>query len=332
MTFTLKEIADIVGGSIEGNSSKSINGIGTLDSANSNQISYAVSTKYKDSLKSSNAGAFIINKDLKYLCLNDSIIVDNVYLAYSILTHKFKVNQNIQNLSYDQQLIYPNSYIAANSLIGLNVMIGTKSTIGANCVIEDNVKVGSNTLIESNVIIQKGCQIGDNCVISPGAVIGSEGFGNARDANQKWSAIAHLGNVLIGDNVSIGANTTIDRGTISDTEIHNGVKIDNLIHIAHNVVIGEDTAIAAKTGIAGTTIIGKRCMIGGAVGIVGHLKITDDVVINATSTVNRDITKSGVYTGFVPLMLHSEWKKVGIWLTKLDKIATFMKIKLKNIR
>jgi UDP-3-O-[3-hydroxymyristoyl] glucosamine N-acyltransferase len=332
MILTLKEIAAIVGGSIEGNSSKPINGIGTLDSATSNQISYAVSSKYKDSLKNSSAGAFIINKDLKRFCLNDSIIVDNVYVAYSILTHKFKVNQNIKNLSSDQQLIYPNSNIAANSLIGLNVIIGTKSSIGANCVIEDNVKIGSNTLIESNVIIQKGCQIGNNCVISPGAVIGSEGFGNARDTNQKWSAIGHLGNVFIGDNVSIGANTTIDRGTISDTEIHNGVKIDNLIHIAHNVIIGEDTAIAAKTGIAGTTIIGKRCMIGGAVGIVGHLKITDDVVINATSTVNRDITKPGVYTGFVPLMLHSEWKKVGIWLTKLDKIATFMKIKLKNIR
>jgi UDP-3-O-[3-hydroxymyristoyl] glucosamine N-acyltransferase len=332
MTLTLKEIADIVGGSIEGDSSKSISGIGALDSSNSSQISYAVSIKYKDSLKNSNAGAFIINNGLKRFCNNDSIIVDNVYLAYSIVSHRFKVNQNIHHLNYDQQLIYPNSIIAASSLIGSNVMIGTKSIIGANCVIEDNVRIGSNTLIESNVIIQKGCQIGNNCVISPGAVIGSEGFGNARDSDKKWHTIAHLGNVVIGDNVSIGANTTIDRGTISDTEIHNGVKIDNLIHIAHNVIIGEDTAIAAKTGIAGTTIIGKRCLIGGAVGIVGHLKVADDVVINATSTVNRDITKPGVYTGFVPLMLHSEWKKVGIWLTKLDKIATFMKIKLKNIR
>ena len=108
--------------------------------------------------------------------------------------------------------------------------------------------------------------------------------------------------------------------------------IRDSIHIAHNVVIGEDTAIAAKTGIAGSTTIGKRCMIGGAVGIVGHLKITDDVVINATSTVNRDIVKPGIYTGIMPIMPHSEWKKVGIWLTKLDKIASFMKIKLKNIR
>ena len=332
MVLTLKEIADLVGGSIEGDSSVLIQGIGALDSANSNQISYAVNEKYKDSLKNSNAGAFIINKSLKKFCQRNIVLVENVYLAYSILSHKFKFTQNIENFQYGCQLSYPNSKIAASSLIGKNVKIGKGSIIGVNCVIEDNVIIGSNSKIEQNVSIQRGCQIGSNCVISPGAVIGSEGFGNARDADKKWSPIAHLGNVLIGDNVSVGANTTIDRGTISHTEIHDGVKIDNLIHIAHNVIIGEDTAIAAKTGIAGTTVIGKRCMIGGAVGIVGHLKITDDVVINATSTVNRNITKPGVYTGFVPLMLHSEWKKVGIWLKKLDKIATFMKIKLKDIR
>jgi UDP-3-O-[3-hydroxymyristoyl] glucosamine N-acyltransferase len=332
MILTLKEIAEIVGGSIHGDSSISIQGIGTLDSANSNQIAYAVNEKYIDSIKNSSAGAFITSKNLKKYCCSDVILVDNVYLAYSILTHKFKVNQQTDNFKYGSQLNYPGSNISQSSLIGKNVTIGENSTISANCVIEDNVSIGPNSIIEANVTIQKGCQIGSNCVISPGTVIGSEGFGNARNSKKKWKPIAHLGNVLIGNNVSIGANTTIDRGTILDTEIHDGVKIDNLIHIAHNVIIGEDTAIAAKTGIAGTTVIGKRCMIGGAVGIVGHLKITDDVVINATSTVNRDITRPGIYTGFVPLMLHSEWKKVSIWLTKLDKIATFMKIKLKNIR
>ena len=61
MVLTLKEIADLVGGSIEGDFSKSIQGIGTLDSANSSQISYAVNEKYKDSLKNSNAGAFILS-------------------------------------------------------------------------------------------------------------------------------------------------------------------------------------------------------------------------------------------------------------------------------
>jgi UDP-3-O-[3-hydroxymyristoyl] glucosamine N-acyltransferase len=334
MKLSLEEIAKLIGASVHGEPSKEILGINTLANANSEQISYAVSKKYKKSLVNSNAGAIIVDKNLIEPCPTNALLVENVYIAYSILTHKFKDNQNIDNFQSEAKVInlYSKVNIAPGCIIGKNVAIGENSSIGANCVIEDNVNIGKYSIIESNVTIQKGSQIGKYCVISPGVIIGSEGFGNARDKNNKWNAIAHLGNVIIGDNVSIGANTTIDRGSIENTEIHDGVKIDNLVHIAHNVIIGEDTAIAATTGIAGTTIIGKRCMIGGMVGIVGHLTITDDVIVNATSTVNRNITKPGVYTGFVPLMLHSEWKKVGIWLTKLDKIANLLKIKLKNIK
>jgi len=334
MKITLEEIAKLIGASVYGDSSKEILGINTLTNANSGQISYAVSKKYKDLLINSSAGAIIVDESLKEHCSTNILLVENVYLAYSILTHKFKYLQNINHLQSGLEVInsFTDVEISPTCIIGNNVNIGQNSSIGANCVIEDNVNIGKNSRIESNVTIQKGSQIGKNCVILPGAIIGSEGFGNARDEKNKWNAIAHLGNVVIGDDVSIGANTTIDRGSIDNTEIHNGVKIDNLVHIAHNVVIGEDTAIAATTGIAGTTTIGKRCMIGGMVGIVGHLTITDDVIVNATSTVNRDITKPGVYTGFVPLMLHSEWKKVGIWLTKLDKIVILLKIKLKDIK
>ena len=331
MKLTLQEIANLIDGSIEGDSSKEIYGLNSLVNADFNEISYAVSEKYKEAMISSEAGAIIVNERLKDHCKTNAIIVTNVYLAYSLLSHKFKQSQDINDLRCGNDVNYPNTQIASSSLIGNNVNIGPHTAIHHNCVIEDNTSIGEGCLIESNVTIQQGSVIGDNCIISPGVVIGSEGFGNARN-NKKWSSIAHLGNVSIGNNVSIGANTTIDRGSISNTEIHDGVKIDNLIHIAHNVVIGEDTAIAAKTGIAGSTKIGKRCMIGGAVGIVGHLNIADDVVINATSTVNRNISKPGVYTGFMPIMLHSEWKKVGMWLSKLDKIASFLKIKLKNIR
>ena len=334
MKLTLKEIAILIDATILGDSSKEILGVNTLTDANSDHISYAVSKKYKELLINSNAGAVIIDESLKDQCSTNVLLVKNVYLAYSILTHKFKYSQNINDLNLGSKVIhsFTDVDISPSCVIGKNVSIGRNSSVGANCVIEDNVSIGKNSRIESNVTIQNGSQIGKDCVILPGAIIGSEGFGNARDTNNKWYAIAHLGNVIIGDNVCIGANTTIDRGSINNTEIHNGVKIDNLVHIAHNVIIGEDTAIAATTGIAGTTIIGKRCMIGGMVGIVGHITITDDVIVNATSTVNRSITKPGVYTGFVPLMLHSEWKKVGIWLTKLDKIAKLLKIKLKNIK
>ncbi len=337
MNISLEKIAQIIDASLEGDPSKVINGINTLEEAKNNQISYALSKKYLEALTLTNAGAIILEKSLKKYCPSNVLIVDNTYLAFSKLTHYFKEYQS--QLSNDAIQINIDSahkitgvLISSSCFIGNNVKIGKNTIIDPNCVIEDGVNIGEDSYISANVVIQKNCKIGKNCIISPGVIIGSEGFGNARTDSKEWMSIAHLGSVLIGDNVSIGANTTVDRGTISDTVIHNGVKIDNLVHIAHNVSIGENTAIAAKTGIAGTTTIGKRCMIGGMVGIVGHLSITDDVVVNATSTVNRSISKPGIYTGFVPLMPHSEWKKVGMWISKLDKIVIYLKIKLKNIK
>ncbi|CAC9547879.1 UDP-3-O-[3-hydroxymyristoyl] glucosamine N-acyltransferase (EC 2.3.1.191) [uncultured Gammaproteobacteria bacterium] len=192
--------------------------------------------------------------------------------------------------------------------------------------------IGNNCSIGSNVSILQGSVIGSNVIIASGVVIGSEGFGNARDVNKHWHTIAHLGNVVIDDDVNIGANTTIDRGTLENTHIHRGVRLDNLIQVAHNVIIGEDSAIAASCAIAGSATIGKRCMIGGMAGIIGHINICDDVIINAKSVVNKSITVPGMYTGIMPLMPHKKWQIVSIWLTKLDKITRYLNIKLKNLK
>jgi UDP-3-O-[3-hydroxymyristoyl] glucosamine N-acyltransferase len=104
------------------------------------------------------------------------------------------------------------------------------------------------------------------------------------------------------------------------------------VHIAHNVIIGQDCAIAGCTGIAGSTTLGKRCLIGGGVGILGHLKICDDTTINATTTVYKSITSPKTYTGIMPIMIHKQWQNVSLWLIKLDKIANYLNIKLKNLK
>ena len=337
MNLSLEKIAQLINATLVGDSTTEINGISTLRDANTNQISYAVSEKYINPLTNTKAGAVILPKKLKEHCPTNALIVDDAYLAFAKITHQFKhynfpVNNSSSIAIIDSSASVEDVTIGPGCVIGRNVCIGKNTIIGPNCVIEDEVSIGKNSYIGANVTIQRECQLGKRCTVLPGVVIGSEGFGNALDEQKNWHSIAHLGRVCIGDDVSIGANTTIDRGTIDDTVIHNGVKIDNLVQIAHNVIIGENTAIAAKTGIAGTTTIGKRCMIGGMVGIVGHLTITDDVIVNATSTVDISITKPGIYTGFFPLMTHSDWKKVGIWLTKLDKITKFLNIKLKNLK
>ncbi|MBT4747443.1 MAG: UDP-3-O-(3-hydroxymyristoyl)glucosamine N-acyltransferase [Candidatus Thioglobus sp.] len=328
---TLGEIAKLVNAELVGDGELKITSLASIDCAKSDQLSYVVSEKYQEQLSSTQASAVIISKSLQKHCNTSAIIVKDVYLAFAQITHLFKPKV-IHISGIHSSADTHNATIAPNCCIGKNTSLGINTIIGANTIIEDNSSIGDNCIIGSNVSILQGSTIGNNTVIESGAVIGSEGFGNARDKHKHWHSIAHLGNVIIGDRVNIGANTTIDRGTLEDTHIHQGVRLDNLVHIAHNVIIGEDTAIAACTGIAGSTQIGKRCMIGGMVGVVGHLSICDDVIVNAKSTIDKNITVAGMYTGIMPLMPHKKWQIIGVWLTKLDKITQYLNIKLSHLK
>ena len=312
----LSYIAKILGVEFLGNPNQELIGISSLGNLNNKKICIVSEKKYiSESLSS--AGAIVCSRDIVNQINNKNILLsDNPKLLFAELSHLFK--PNISNPVYDSDL---------NIFLGENVSIGQNFTTGAGVIIEDSVIIGNNVSISHNVVIHHGVKIGDNVVIGSGSVIGSEGFGNVIDSNKKWNHISHLGSVRIGSNVRLGSNCSIDRGTIDDTIINNGVIIDNLVHIAHNVIIGEDTAIAAKVGIAGSCNIGKRNMIGGMVGIVDHIKTADDVIISATSTVNKDLKEPGVYTGIMPISKHSNWKRIAFWITKLDKIAKLLKIK-----
>jgi UDP-3-O-[3-hydroxymyristoyl] glucosamine N-acyltransferase len=103
--------------------------------------------------------------------------------------------------------------------------------------------------------------------------------------------------------------------------MEDGVKLDNQIQIGHNVCIGAHTAIAACTGISGSTVIGKRCMIGGGVGMNGHLKIADDVVITGMSMVTHSLRSSGVYSSGLPVDDNRRWQRNVARFRHLDTLA-----------
>jgi len=308
----LIELSKHLNVSFQGDPNKEIEGLTSLQEPDSKKICYVSNKKFiNNNLK--NAGAVLCPEELVQFIPNKNIIFSN---ATKI------VFAEITNLFASKYLpINPKIYKEKNVKIGLNLLHGH------NVVIEDSAVLGENVTLSHNVVIHKGVKIGNNVSIGSGTVIGSEGFGNVLNSDGSWNHITHHGSVIIGNNVSIGSNCSIDRGTLGNTILNNGVIIDNQVHIAHNVEIGENTAIAAKVGIAGSCNIGKRNMIGGMVGIVDHIKTADDVIISATSTVNKDIKESGTYTGIMPIVNHLKWKRIALWVTKLDKIANFLNLK-----
>jgi len=326
--LNLEEISKILKAELIGNSKLIIDSISSINNIKDRTI-----------VLISNPKLLEINHDLEVVYLVDKknrkllpkkgnyILVENPNLAFAKLTKIFNVKgfSNLKKIADSYSLLNVSS--AADIFIGENVSFGKNCFLGVNVTIEDNVVIGDNVYLANNVIIGRNCTIGNDVIIDSGTIIGSEGFGNVRDNGSKWHHVVHSGSVEIMNNVSIGANCCIDRGTLDKTIISNGVIIDNLVHIAHNVHIGEDSAIAAKVGIAGSCIIGKRNMIGGMVGIIDHIKTADDVIISATSTVNKDLKEPGIYTGIMPISKHALWKRIALWITKLDKIAQFLKLK-----
>ncbi len=187
--------------------------------------------------------------------------------------------------------------IGPYSVVGENCTIGEKTVIDAHCTIEKDSTVGRECRIHSRATLCRTTICGDRVIVEAGAVVGSEGFGNAREDGE-WIRIPSLGNVILEDDVWIGANTTIDRGALGPTHIMRGTRLDNLIHIAHNVKIGENCAMAAQVGVSGSTEFGARAIVGGQAGFVGHIKIGSDSFVGAKAGVSKDVESGGKVTGY----------------------------------
>jgi UDP-3-O-[3-hydroxymyristoyl] glucosamine N-acyltransferase len=325
-SYTLSEIAKLLGAKLQGNPECKINGIAALDRAQEGQISFLSNAQLRSHLATTQASAIILAPKEAEFYSKNALIMDNPYLGYAkvaaLFQPKLTAKSGVHKTAVvgDHCQIASSASIGANVVIGDRVVIGEKTIVGHGCVIADDTTIGIDCCLWPRVAIYPGVHIANRVLIHSGVVIGSDGFGMAND-NGVWQKIPQLGSVDIGDDVEIGANTTIDRGALDNTVIEQGVKLDNQIQIAHNVHIGAHTAIAACTAIAGSTKIGKYCMIGGGASIVGHIEIVDKVILVGTAVVEKSITEPGVYGSGTGILPFRELKKSIIRFRQLDDIA-----------
>ena len=304
MKFSVNQISALLNGKIEGNGEIIISGLGKIQDAIANELTFLSNPKYEQFIYSTNAGAVMVNQDFKpEKPLKTTLIrVENPYASFTTLLEEYHKAVTFSKSGVEEpSFIGKNSttgnniYRGAFSYIGENVTIGKNTKIYPNAFIGDNCKIGDNTLIYSGAKIYEGTIIGNNCTVHSGAVLGSDGFGFAPQDDGTYKAIPQMGHVVLEDEVSIGANTVIDCATFHGdaTIIKKGTKLDNLIQIAHNVKIGQNTVIAAQSGVAGSTEIGESCIFGGQTATVGHVKVANKTSLGAKSGISKSIVKEG---------------------------------------
>ncbi|MBQ9660131.1 MAG: UDP-3-O-(3-hydroxymyristoyl)glucosamine N-acyltransferase [Bacteroidales bacterium] len=318
MELTAKQLAEVLGGTVEGNPEVKVTSFAKIEHGKPGQLCFFANPKYEQYVYTSRASVLLVNRDFqpKEPVAPTLVRVEN---AYNALADLLKYMSE-QKKKYRRRRSL-RSRIAWSAKLGKRVNVGDFVTIGKDCsigdctVIHDNVTIGAGTKIGSYCIIYPGVHIfpgmviGDRVILHAGCIIGDDGFGNAPQPDGTWRKIEHLGNVVIGNDVEIGSNTTVDRAPMESTIIADGVRIDNLCQIAHNVVVGKNTVMAAQVGIAGSTQIGESCILAGQVGIVGHIKIADHTTIGAQAGVIGNIRKPGEVWMGSPLLPHRTYLK-----------------------
>ena len=234
------------------------------------------------------------------------------YLAYTRALRLFNPELKFGPFVHPSAVIDPSARLGAGvsvgacAVVGRGVVVGDGVRIFPNVTVYDGVTIGERCVLHSGVALREGTVLGARVVVHNNAVVGSDGFGYAKDEQGRWLKIPQTGRVVVEDDVEIGAGTTIDCASVGETRIARGAKIDNLVQIGHSCTVGEDSLLCAQVGLAGSSHVGRRVILAGQAGVAGHLEIGDDVVLTAKSATSHNVPAGRVISG-IPAFDNREW-------------------------
>lgn len=321
--FRLGELARRVGGAVVGDAARTIRGVATLDAAGPHEISFLTNPRYRESARSTRAGALLVAPS-SGVCGPDLLEVAEPYLALAVLLELF------HPLERQPAGVSPAAHVAPDVRLGADVRVGPfavlesgvslghRVAVEAACVVGRGSSVGDDSVLMPGVVLYPGTLVGRGCLIHSGVVLGADGFGFATSAGRHHK-LRQLGRVVLEDEVELGANTTVDRGTLGETVIGAGSKLDDQVMIAHGVRLGEGCLVAAQSGVAGSTHVGNRVTIAGQSGAAGHLRIADGTVLGAKSALFADVPEGRFVVG-IPAVDHVRWKRAQASLSRLPEL------------
>ncbi|MCB2226293.1 MAG: UDP-3-O-(3-hydroxymyristoyl)glucosamine N-acyltransferase [Desulfarculaceae bacterium] len=324
MELSLGQVAQLVGGELEGPAERTVSGIAGIEQAGPSDLTFLANPKYAPALESCKAGVVLVSREQKAPPEVALIRVDNPYLAYAQLLTEATRKPYVALGVHPQAVVDPNAQVGpdcsvhALAVLGPGVKLGARVVIHPHVYLGAGVQVGDDTVIHPNVTVYEGCQIGSKCIIHSGTVIGADGYGFVFDGQGHFK-IPQVGIVRIDDEVEIGAGNTIDRSANGVTWIKRGVKTDDQVHIAHSCVIGENSLLVAQVGISGSAKLGKGVVLGGKVGVAGHLTIGDGVMVGGGSGVAQDVKAGEIVSGY-PVMPHKLWLRTRSLVKKLPEL------------
>lgn len=309
----LRDIAERIECRLEGDGEIEIRRVAAIEDAGPGDLTFFSNPKYAAQLRHTRASAVILGEDAE-AAPGAMLRVRDPYLAFARAMELFSMEGRPAPGVHRLADVAAGAAVAPDASIGPFVSIGEGVHIGARTIVHPHVtigagaRIGDDCVIHARVSIRERVEIGNRVVLQDGAVLGSDGFGFARNPDGTHHKIPQLGGVVVEDDVEIGANSTIDRPAVGETRIGAGSKIDNLVQIAHGVTIGRNVLLAGQVGIAGSTTIEDNVTLAGQVGVAGHITIGAGTIATAQTGIPNSIDKGAFVSGY-PAIPNRDWLK-----------------------
>jgi UDP-3-O-[3-hydroxymyristoyl] glucosamine N-acyltransferase len=310
----LGQISEALGARLENASPQTeITAVSGIEQAGPGQLTFVSNPKYNNAAKTTKASAVIVSENFPALTTG-MLRSKNPYLAWAKAIELFYHPPLYSPGVHSTAVVHHTAKVGNHAHIGPYVVIDENTVIGdhaillAHVVIYRGATIGNNFFAHAHAVVREFCQLGDNVFLQNGAIVGSDGFGFAKDDESHWHKIVQSGKVVVESDVEIQANACIDRASIGETRIGRGSKVDNMVHVGHSCTIGHDTLLCAQVGLAGTTDVGNHVILAGQVGASGHLKIGDGAIAIPQTGIARDVASGAMVSGY-PAIDHKLWLK-----------------------
>ena len=324
----LSELAKRTGATVEpaDAADAEISGAAGLDEAAAGHVTFLSNPRYTPRVQTTRASAFYLAEGVEAGREIAVLRARDPYLAYTRALRLFHPEPAVEPSIHPSAVIDSSARVHESARVGACAVVGREVVIGAgvhvhpNATIYDGVEIGEGSVIHSGVALREGTLVGARVRIHNNAVLGSDGFGYAKDEGGRWLKIPQAGRVVVEDDVEIGAGTTIDCASVGETRIRRGAKIDNLVQIGHSCTVGEDALVCAQVGLAGSSHVGNRVILAGQAGVAGHLTVGDDAVITAKSATSHNVPAGKVISG-IPAFDNRDWLRSTAAFRRLGDIA-----------
>jgi UDP-3-O-[3-hydroxymyristoyl] glucosamine N-acyltransferase len=326
----LSQVAETLGCRLEGAPDLEITGVAGIEHASLGQLTFLANRRYAPLLKTTRASAVFIEERVTLTRDAEApplaaLRTSNPYLAFAKALELFHRPPSYKPGIHPTAVIATTARIGEGAHIGPYCFVDEQVEIGVDAVLHSFVsiyngaKIGDRFFAHAHTVVREQCRIGDRVILQNGAVIGSDGFGFAKQKDGSWYKIAQSGPAILEDDVEVQANSCVDRATIGETRIGRGAKLDDLVLVGHASKIGANTLLCGQVGLAGSTNVGDNCIFAGQSASSGHLAVGNGAIVTAQSGLPGDVEPGAIRSGS-PAVDNRLWLKVTAALNRLPEL------------